>query len=191
MQAFTVSITPGTKALFLQVGAGSMSGGYFNAGGTPGNNATINNATVTVPATQIGSGVAQPMATDSTVSASPWDGYAFCNSPATTGQVYVGGFYRVPGTTGNAATLTVTTPSTLVNASGGTLPFSSIAWTSSGNGDASATIPSGQFTGAAQSLLSLTRNTWFESCLAFSYLNAQVVPAGSYTGRATFTLTAP
>ena len=35
------------------------------------------------------------------------------------------------------------------------------------------------------------RDNWFESCLAFRYLNTQLVPAGTFTGRATYTLTAP
>lgn len=190
-QGFTVGITPGTRALYLQVGAGTMTGTTFNSGGTPGNNTTVNSVSVTVPAGQLGSGTAQAMSTDSTVTTSPWDGFAFCTSPATTGQVYVGGFYRVPGTSSaGAATLTVTTPPNLTNG-GNTIPFSSIAWTSSGNGDTGTTIPSAAFTGGAQTLLSITRNTWFESCLAFRYLNAQLVPAGTFTGRATYTLTAP
>jgi hypothetical protein len=189
--AFTVAITEGPKALFLQVGVGSMSGGYFDAGGTPGNNTTINTVSVTVPATQLGSGVSQLLTTDSVVTASPWDGHALCSAPATTGQVYVGGFYRVPGTAGSAATLSVSTPPSLIDAKGDTIPFNHIVWSSSGNGDASATIPSGRFTGSAQTMLSVARNSWFESCLAFSYLNSEVVPAGTYTGRATFTLSAP
>jgi hypothetical protein len=188
---FTVGITAGTRALFLQVGAGTMTGGTFNNNATPGNNSTVNTASVTVPSAQLGSGTAQAMTTSSTVTASPWDGFAFCSSPATTGQVYVGGFYRVPGTTGAAATLSVSTPASLANANGDTLVFSSIAWTSSGNGDATPTIPSGAFTGGAQTLLSVTRNTWFESCLAFRYLNTQMVPAGTFNGVATFTLSTP
>lgn len=188
---FTVSITPGTRALFLQVGVGTMTGGTFNNRGTPGNNTTVNTVSVTVPAGQLGSGTAQAMTTDSTVTASPWDGFAFCTSPATTGQVYVGGFYRVPGSSNaGAATLSVTTPSSL-SGGGNTIPFSSIAWTSSGNSDTTTTIPSATFTGGAQTLLSVTRNTWFESCLAFRYLNTQLVPAGTFTGTATYTLTAP
>jgi len=188
---YTVGITAGTRALFLQVGAGTMSGTTFNSGGTPGNNTAVNTASVTVPSAQLGSGTAQAMTTSSAVTSSPWDGFAFCTSPATTGQVYVGGFYRVPGLTGNAATLSVTTPISLTNGNGDTIPFASIAWTSSGNSDATPTIPSGAFTGGAQTLLSVTRNTWFESCMAFRYLNTQLVPAGTFTGRAVFTLTTP
>lgn len=188
---YTVGITAGTRALFLQVGAGTMTGSNFSNGATPGNNSTVNTASVTVPSAQLGSGTAQAMTTNSTVTASPWDGFAFCNTPATTGQVYVGGFYRVPGNSGAAATLSVSTPASLTNANGDILAFSSIAWTSSGNSDTTPTIPSGAFTGGAQTLLSVTRNTWFESCLAFRYLNTQLVPAGTFTGRATFTLTTP
>lgn len=190
---FTVSITPGQRALFLQVGAGTMSGGFFNNGGTPGDNSTVNSASVTVSAAQLGSGAAQFMTTDSAVTASPWGGNTFCTSPATTGQVYVGGFFRRPGqgAGGNEAILSVTTPAALTSSKGDTIPFSRIAWTSTGIGDATATIPPGTFVGGSQDLLTISRNTWFESCLAFRYLNTEIVPAGTFTGRATFTLTAP
>ena len=187
--SYTVSITPGPRALYLQVGVGGFTGN-FSTGGVPGNNSTVNTSSVAVPAAQVGSGTAQAMTTDSPVTASSWDGYAFCNTPATTGQVYVGGFFRLPGA-GAAATLSVTTPPNLINASGDTLPFNRIAWTSSGNGDPTPTIPSGAFTGATQTLLSVGSNSWFESCLAFRYLNTQVVPAGVFTGTATFMLSAP
>ena len=127
------------------------------------------------------------MTTDSPVTASPYDGFTFCTVPA---QVYVGGFYRTPGAAGNG-TLSVTSPATLSNGLGDTLPFTSISWVSGGNGDATATIPSGTFTGATQTLYSVTRNNWFESCLAFNYANTALVPAGTFTGRVTYTLAAP
>src|SRR5215207_8999571 len=107
-QAFVVTITAGTKSLFLQVGAGTMTGGNFSSGGTPGNNSTINRVSVTIPAANIGAGTSA-MTTDSTVTASPYDSFAFCTVPA---QVYVGGFYRTPGTGANA-TLTATAPVSL------------------------------------------------------------------------------
>jgi hypothetical protein len=188
---FAVDITPGPRALFLQVGIGTMTGGTFNNNGTPGDNGNVNTASVTVPGAQIGSGTAQAMTTNSTVTASAWNGAPLCNSPATTGQVYVGGFYRRPGNGGAAATLSVSTPAALISAKGDTLAFNNIAWTSSGNGDPTPTIPNGLFTAGTQTLLLVTRNTWFESCLAFRYLNTQLVPAGTFTGRATFTLAAP
>jgi hypothetical protein len=191
---FTVGITAGQRALFLQVGAGTMQGGFFNNGGTPGDNSTVNTASVTVPVAQLGSGAPQLMTTDSAVTVSPWDGNALCTSLDTTGQVYVGGFFRRPGqgAGGNEAILSVSTPAVLTSGNGDTIPFSRIAWASSGIGDATATIPPGTFVGGgAQNLLTVNRNTWFESCLAFSYLNTQIVPAGTFTGTATFTLTAP
>ena len=186
-QAFVVTITAGTKSLFLQVGAGTMTGGNFNAGGTPGNNSTINRVSVTIPAANIGAGTSA-MTTDSTVTASPYDNFAYCTVPS---QVYVGGFYRTPGTGANA-TLTATAPASLVNATGNTIPFNTISWVSGGAQDATATIPSGTFVGgASQTLLSVTRNTWFESCLQFNYANTQLVGSGTFTGRVSYTLTSP
>lgn len=184
--AFVANIAAGTRTLFLQVGAGTITGGNFTSGGTPGNNSTINSVSVNVPSAALGTGV-QVMTTDSTVTNSPYDSFAFCAVPA---QVYVGGFYRTPGAAGNA-TLSVASPPTLSNGLGDTLPFTSISWVSGGTGDATATIPSGTFTGATQTLYSVTRNNWFESCLAFRYANTALVPAGTFTGRVTYTLTAP
>jgi hypothetical protein len=184
--AFVATIGAGTRTLYLQVGAGTITGGTFSAGGTPGNNSTINSVSVNVPSAALGAGV-QVMTTDSTVTNSPYDSFAFCTVPA---QVYVGGFYRTPGAAGNA-TLSATSPATLSNGLGDTLPFTSISWVSGGAGDATATIPSGTFTGATQTLYSVTRNNWFESCLAFRYANTALVPAGTFTGRVTYTLAAP
>ena len=187
-QAFSVGITPGTRSLFLQVGAGSMTGGTsFSAGGTPGNNATINSVSVTVPAASLGTG-SRAMSTDSTVTASAYDGRTFCTVPA---QVYVGGFYRTPGTGANA-TLSATSPASLTNASGNTIAFTTVSWVSAGTADSGTTIANGTFTGgASQTLLSIARNTWFESCLQFSYANTLLVGSGTFTGRVSYTLTAP
>lgn len=185
--AFLVNITAGTRSLYLQVGAGSVTGGNFIGGGTPANNATVNKVTVTVPAANLGVG-SRPMSTDSTVTASPYDGFAFCTVPS---QVYVGGFYRTPGT-GAAATLSATVPIALLNASGDSIPFNSVSWISGGVGDNPATIPSGTFVGGAtQTLFSVARNNWFESCLQFNYANSQLVPAGTFNGRVTYTLSLP
>jgi len=185
--AYVVTITAGTRSIYLQ--AGTMTGGYFSAGGTPGNNATRNNVTVTVPAASLGTGTLT-MSTDSTVVNSPYDGYAFCPSATPQTYVYVGGFYRTPGAASNA-TLTVTSPASLVSGAN-TLPFNQISWVSGGNGDATATIPSGTFAGGStQTILSVTRNTWFESCLQFQYANSAVFPAGTYSNTVTYTLTVP
>lgn len=187
--AFVVSITAGTRSIFLQVGTGTMTGGTFNSGGTPGNNATVNTVSVTVPAASLGAGT-QTMTTNSAVSNSPYDGYAFCPATTPATNVYVGGFYRTPGTAADA-TLTVASPASLVSG-GNAIPFNTISWTSGGNGDTTPTVPSGTFAGGTtQTLVSITRNTWFESCLVYSYANAAVFPAGTYTNRVTYTLTVP
>lgn len=183
--AYLVTITSGTHTVFLQVGTGTMSGGNFNSGGTPQNNATVNTVSVTVPAASLGTG-SVAMTSNSAVANSPYDGFAFCAPP---NEVYVGGFYR--RSSGATAVLSVTTPASLSNAAGATIPFTEISWTSGGAGDATPTIPSGTFTGGAQTLLTLARNRWFESCLTFSYGNTTFAPAGTFTGRATYTLTSP
>lgn len=186
-EAFLVTISPGARALYLQVGNGNFTGVY-TSGGTPGDNPTVNTATATVPAGAIGTG-AQTLTTNSTTANSPYDNYAFCTPGS--GQVYVGGFYRTLGTGANA-TLSVTTPLNLVNATSDTIPFNTLSWVSGGNGDASATVPSGTFVGGTtQTLLSIARNNWFESCLTFRYANARLAPAGTFTGRATYQLVAP
>jgi hypothetical protein len=143
-----------------------------------------------VQANAIGAG-SQTMGTDSMVTQSPYDNFTFCTITPTAGQVYVGGFYRTPGI-GATATLSVATPPSLLNATGNAIPFSSVSWTSNGNSDTGPTIPQGAFVGGTtQTLLTVNINTWFESCLLFSYANAQFVPAGTFSGRATYTLIAP
>jgi len=185
--AFTVSLTPGTRALYLDVGNGSYSGTY-TSGGTPQNNSTINVVSVTVPAAAVGNGVAQAMTSNSTQSTSYYDGFAFCSPPA---QVYVGGFYRQPGLTGTAS-LTATAPTSLTNPSGDTIAFNRISWTSTGAGDTGAeVIPAGTFTGGTQTLATFGNNSWNESCHTFSYANTTTPAAGTYTGRVTYTLSAP
>ena len=189
--AFTVAIAPAApKTVYLQVGVGSFTG-HYNAGGTPGNNATVNKESVTVAAAAVGNATAQAMTTDSTVGASSYDGFAFCNVPA---QLYIGGFYRTPGlgATGSA-TVTATVPAALVDAGGDTLSFARISWTSGGNGDSGAEpFPAGTFSaGAVQTVGTIAQNQWAESCWTFSYGNTTTPAAGTYTGRVLYTLTAP
>ena len=187
-QAFSVNIGTGTRAIYLQVGNGSFTGTY-NAGGTPGTNATVNKVTVAVPANAVGSGVAQQMTSNSTQAVSYYDNFNFCNPPI---QVYIGGFFRLPGAAGTATLSVTTSAANLVNATGDTIPFSQVSWTSTGNGDAGVeVIPGGTFTGGTQTLATLGVNTWNESCHTFSYANTASVAAGTYTGRATYTLSAP
>ena len=177
--AWVLTLTPGTKQLFLMVGVGTAAA----------NNATINTVSVSVPAASIGNGAAQAMTSDSTQSASPFDNYAVCNPPA---QVYVGGSYRQPNATTGAAsaTLQVTTPASLASGAD-SLPFSQISWTSTANGNAAADIPAGSFNGGTVVLANFARNTFVENCFTYSYANAALVPAGTFTGRAVFTLAVP
>ncbi|MEJ8854882.1 hypothetical protein WKW79_09905 [Variovorax robiniae] len=185
--AFEAVISVGLRALYLQVGAGAFTSPY-DSGGTPGDNAFTNTVRATIAAGAVGTGP-RTMSTDSTVNNSPLDNAARCNSSA--GEVYVGGFYRTHGLlTGNTATLSVSTPANLSGPGGATLPFSTISWVSGGDNNGASSIQSGTF-GGTQTIASIPRNTWFENCLTFSYANNQMVPAGSYTGRATYQLYAP
>jgi hypothetical protein len=183
--AYTITITAGQRSIYLQVGAGGYTGTNAS-GGTPGNNATINVVSVTVPNGVVGSGTAQAMTSNSAVSQSPIDGFAFCNPPA---QVYIGAWSR-PGSGTGVATLTVTSPANLTSGSD-TIPFSQISWVMSGNGDTVFQFPNGTFTGGTQTLGTLARNTWKEQCMTFSYANTVVPAAGTYTGRAVYTLSLP
>jgi hypothetical protein len=186
--AFTVNIgAANPRMIYLQVGVGSFSG-IYNSGGTPANNPTVNVVSVSVPAAQVGSGAAQTMTTNSTASISFYDNYVFCSAPA---QLYVGGFYRSTSNSG-AASLSATSPANLVNAAGDRIPFTQISWTSSGNGDSGAQpFPAGAFVGGTQTIGTIRRNQWAESCHAFRYANAGFVASGTYTGRVTYTLSTP
>ena len=187
--AFSVNITSGSKAVYLQVGNGTFTGGTYSGGGAGANNDTINAVAVTVPAAAGGSGTAQQMTSNSSTSNSFYDNYAFCTPP---NQVYIGGYVRSTGATVTASLTVRTSAASLVNATGDTIAFSQISWTSSGNGDTGAeAIPSGTFTGGTQTLATFNSNTWNESCHTFSYANAASVAAGTYTGRATYTLSLP
>ena len=188
-QAYVVNLAPAPRAIYLQVGTGgavACGGGTIAGGGVPSNSAVINEVSVTVPAANVGAGV-QAMASGSPVANSLYDNFVFCTLAT---QVYVAGFLRSP-VAGAAGTLTATSPANLTSGALN-LSFNQISWASGGNGDAVATIPSGTFVaGATQTIYTATQNTWFESCLSFSYANNTVVAAGTYTGRVTYTLSSP
>lgn len=185
--AYTVTIGTGTKAAYLRVGDGTITGGFYNNGGTPASNTTVNLVSVSVPATAVGNSTAQAMTGNGRLT-SDLDGFVFCN----TGQVYIGAFFRLPNTANQSATLRVSTPTTLINAGGDTIPIDQISWTSSGNSDTGAQpIPGGTFSGGTQTLATLLRNTWNESCHSFRYANTAIVAAGTYNARATYTLATP
>lgn len=54
-QAYVVTINPGPRAVYLRVGDGAFTSTY-NANGTPGNLATVNVVSVTVPDASVGNG---------------------------------------------------------------------------------------------------------------------------------------
>lgn len=191
--AYVVTISPGQRAVYLRVGTGTnrtYNGNINNFGNNSNaNDNTVNVVSIVVPANVVGNGADQAMTSNSNQGTSSLDGFAFCNVPA---EIYIGGFYRLPGASGTA-TLTATIPANLANGNGDTIPFSQISWTSSGNGDTGAQpILAGAFAGGTtQTLASFPVNTWRESCHKFAYGNDKVVAAGTFTGRVTYTLSAP
>ncbi len=189
-EAFTAPISNGlTPSIYLRVGDGVYTG-TFLGGGIPGTGGPINRVSVTVPAAAVGNGVDQAMTSNATQATSNYDGFAFCNVPA---QVYVGGYNQgsIFGGGGDGV-LTVSAPASLVNATGATIPITQISWTSSGSGDTGPQpFPAGSFSGGLQTLATWPVNTWRESCHTFSYGNDNVVAAGTYNARVTYTLTVP
>ena len=187
--AFTVNIAAASpRVIYLQIGVGSFSG-FYSSGGSPAANPTVNVVSVNVPAAVVGSGTAQAMASNTGATNSFYDNFTFCSA----GQLYVGGFYRRTNTAAGAgATLTATSSTPLTNGAGDSIPFTQIQWTSSGIGDSGAQpFPAGTFSGGTQTIGTINRNQWAESCHTFSYLNTAIVPAGTFTGSVTYTLTAP
>lgn len=175
--AWVLTVTPGARRIYLAVGNAT----------TDAANATINQVSVTVPANVLGTGTAQAMTSNSTQANSPFDGYNVCVPP---NQVYIGGYFREPSTTASVARLQVTTPSTLTSGAD-TLPFTQISWTSTALGNVTADIPAGTFNGATVFLRNFSSNTFVENCHTFTYANTNLVAAGVYSGRATYTLTTP
>ena len=182
-QAWSLSIASASRRVFLHVGNGTING----------SNSTINLVQVTVPGAQVGNGVAQAMTTNSTQSRSLYgDNFTTCPTPAS--QIMVGASYRRTNAANGpaSATLRVTSPANLVNATGDTIPFSQIGWTVSAAGSSvPGVIPAGSFNGATQTLTTIPANTYIENCHAFSYANSAVRAAGTYTGQVTYTLTSP
>jgi hypothetical protein len=178
--------TNNPSRVFMMVGNGPI-----GPGGLWQNNATINTVSLSVPAAQLGTGVAQPMTSNSTQAQSPYDGFTVCTPPA---QVYVGAAYqRQSNTNPGAATLQVNSPANLTSAAGDAIPMSQISWTvSSLGGDANPTIiPAGTFAGATQFLASVTQGTMIENCHTFAYANSAIRAAGTYSGQVTYTISVP
>ena len=174
-EAWVLNVTPGPRTIGLTIGNNV-------AAGTP------NVVSVSVPAAVLGTGASQAMTSDSTQANSPFDNFTVCVPP---NQVYIGGYLRELSNTANSATLSVTTPATLSNGAE-TIPFSQISWTSTSIGNnGAADIPAGTFNGGNLVLRNIASNRFVENCHTFNYANANFVAAGTYTGRATYTLVAP
>ena len=188
--AWSLTITSGSRRLFLHVGNGASSGTSGTLNGTAGTSGPVNLVQVTVPVAQLGSGADLQMTSDSTQSTSLYaDGYTTCPTPAS--QVMVGAGYRRNSGSANA-TLTVSSPTSLTNAGGDTIPFSEISWTVSAPGSgAPNVIPAGTFNGGTQTLATVPGNTYFENCHSYVYANNAVRAAGTYNGRVTYTLSSP
>jgi hypothetical protein len=179
-EAATIAIGTGARRLIFRVGAGT------GAANSP--NATINVVTFTVPAANVGDGT--PIA-GTVAPASP-------TCPANT--VIIDAQARATAGAPSNATITANS-STALTTGVFTIPFTQISWTSSTPGGiaclaAPVTIPSGTFTGgAAQSLYQAPGSfgTSQQACVCqlFNYLNQNIVSAGTYTGRVTYTLSMP
>ena len=171
-RAATVSIANGPGRLILQVGSTA---------------ATVNRVNISVPGASVGNGTA--VASTNVTPASP-------TCPANT--VLIDAQARSTGGARRTATLTADS-STPLSSGGFTIPFSQVAWTSSTPGggpngclNTPVTIPSGTFTGSAgQSLVTFGTSQRACACAQFSYLNQNIVSAGTYTGRVTYTLAMP
>ncbi len=178
-QAWVLNVTPGPRAVYLAVGAAT----------TNAANATVNLVSISLPANSVGTGAVQTMQTNSTQANSPFDNFNVC-VPAS-GQVYIGGFFRLPATNATTAVLQVTTPAGLTSGIN-SIPFNQISWTSTALGNAGADIPAGTFVSGGTLLLrNFAANTYVENCHTFRYANTAVLPAGQYDGTAVYTLTAP
>ncbi len=182
VQAWTLSIAPAPRRLYLQVGNGTF-----------GNSAVVNTVSVTLPANQVRAGVGQQMTSDSTQSRSPYDNYAVCTPPA---QIFVAASYQRSGSTNGPATavLQVSSPPNLTSPGGDTIPFTQIRWATSTLGGADATpnvIPPGTFGGGTQTLAVVSANRLIENCHAFTYANTAPRAAGTYTGQVVYTISTP
>jgi len=181
-QAWTLSIAAASRRVFLHVGNGT----------TDGNSATVNTVSTTLTGAQLIGGNPLAMSSNSSQSASLYDGYNTCPDPSS--QMLIGASYRRNnGNDGPArATLRVTSPANLENGNGDTIPFSQISWTVSAPGSPRPNvIPAGAFNGGSLTLTSVRANTYIENCHSYVYANEAVRAAGAYNGQVTYTLSSP
>lgn len=189
--AWSLTVTGGSRRLYLHVGNGALAGSSGRLDGAVGSSGPVNLVQVAVPVAALGNGVDQAMTSNSTENISRYgDGYNTCPDPAR--QVMVGAGYRRNGSAPASATLSVSSPADLINASGDTIPISEIRWTVSAPGSGNPNvIPAGTFSAGSQTLATVPGNTYIENCHSFFYANSAIRAAGTYNARATYTLTAP
>lgn len=179
VSAWVINIAPGTRSVYLAVGTAT----------TNADNSNINLLSATLSTASLTGGGAQVFTSNSLQANSPLDAYPVCTPTA--GQVYIGGFYRLPTANATTAVLQVSTPAGLTSGVN-TIAFNQISWTSTALGNAAADIPAGTFvSGGTLFLRNFNSNSYVENCHTFSYANTAPVAAGIYDGRATYTLTAP
>jgi len=190
--ALVAIISPGERQIYLQVGDGSYNTNSVQRdhkrGATPAVNTRINKVEVAVPASELGNGKKQTMRSDSLAEISFFDGFQTCD--ATLGEVYIGAWWRIPSESNetSVATLSIRAPHALTSASNH-IPFAKIRWDSTALGDDTAHIAAGSF--ADVQTTTINPKTWVENCHVFHYVNDELVPAGTYTGRVTYTLSTP
>ncbi|MBT9550764.1 MAG: hypothetical protein IV088_07955 [Hydrogenophaga sp.] len=180
--AWSITLAAASRRVFLHVGNGTAER----------DNGTVNLVSANLTGAQLLSGTPQAMTSDSTQSASLYDGYNTCPTPAS--QVIIGASYRRSNANNGpaSATLRVTSPANLVSAAGDTIPFSQISWTVSAPGsNVPNVIPAGTFNGATQTLATIPANTYIENCHSFTYANSAVRAAGTYNGQVTYTVSSP
>jgi hypothetical protein len=94
---------------------------------------------------------------------------------------------RAPATAPLTGFLTVDSSVPLSNGAGGTIPLTSISWTSSDS-----SIPSGSFNGTASQLLdSYPSAARIEATHTFTFANDTLYDPGIYNGQITYTWSAP
>jgi len=94
---------------------------------------------------------------------------------------------RAPATAPLTGFLSVDSSVPLSNGAGGTIPLTSISWTSSDS-----SIPSGSFNGSASQLLaSYPSAARIEATHTFTFANDTLYDPGTYNGQITYTWSAP
>lgn len=138
--------------------------------------ATIDVVTFTVPAASVGNGV-------------PVAGVVTASGLCAANNVLIDAEARATPANSRTATLSVDTSIPLTSGAD-SIPFTEIEWTASGF--APITIASGAFSATPGQVLTAFQNSRrARQCHAFVFRNTQIFAAGTYQGRATYTLTMP